>query len=375
MPYEDFFDNTDEQSEAKCALIDIYYTAWAQAMKNNNTDYMTFLDLFAGSGRYGNGKISAPLKVLSEVMNDTKLKNTLVTVFNDKDLINIKTLEKAVRSIPGLEQLKYQPLFLNTATDDELFAALNGVPLSPCLSFVDLWGYKGITIKTVSTLLAGVWGCDCFFFFDYSRVKSGFGNPLALRYLSAIFGEDGVLAVKKDVAGLNLPERELFIVNAIGETLEQAGGKYVIPFRFHTNTGEPTSQYLFFVSKHYYGYDVMKDIIAIENNVASPYVSRFRYTPVHDPQLSLLYGFTPGKEKLSSELLRVFAGQFVSMRTIFSKHNRGTSYTKKDYQDALLELEAKKLITCSPAERKQYTMADNVMITFPPLPHITGCVK
>ena len=53
---------------------------------------LTYIDLFAGPGRYKDGTKSTPLLVIEKAIADPKLRNRLVTMFNDVDENNSQTL-------------------------------------------------------------------------------------------------------------------------------------------------------------------------------------------------------------------------------------------------------------------------------------------
>ena len=56
-------------------------------------------------------------------------------------------------------------------------------------------------------------------------------------------------------------ERELFIVDEMKKALEEMGGKHVLPFRFRNPAGTRTTHHLFFVSKAFRGYEIMRDVM------------------------------------------------------------------------------------------------------------------
>lgn len=355
------FGNADVKRDAKRTLIEAYFIAWAPVMVNRHNEHVTFVDLATGSGGYDSGKPSAPIMVLAGASANQGLKASLVAVFNEKNPQKLEALKESCASVPDVEGLRNPPRFGNFVDEAELIGFLKKGPLSPCLSFVDLWAYGDLTLNVVDTLLAGVWGCDCFFFLDYARLDANSDSETAEQYLVALFGEKHANALREEFSGMSPDDHELHLVNALGEELEARCGKYVIPFKMRT--GRDRDLWVFFVSKHYDGYEVMKTIIAMESKPGGK--PRFAYAEVSDQTLGLLYGFSPKQERLRNQLLRTFAGQFLSVRQIHSKHNMRTRYIKEDYQKGLLKLERKALVTCSPAERRQNTMADNVMVTFP----------
>ena len=47
----------------------------------------------------------------------------------------------------------------------------------------------------------------------------------------------------------------------MGQALRDMGGKFELPFRFHNKCGTRITHHLFFVTKHFKGYSLMKDIM------------------------------------------------------------------------------------------------------------------
>ena len=95
-----FFDEMSEQSEIKALLVKKYFKAWAKVMIGTQKRYPThpqkiaYIDLFAGPGRYRDGKISTPLSVLQLAIEDDEIRQRLVALFNDKDANNTKDLHQ-----------------------------------------------------------------------------------------------------------------------------------------------------------------------------------------------------------------------------------------------------------------------------------------
>lgn len=83
-----------------------YFSAWAQVigghLKNAKDKRIAYIDLFAGPGRYEDGTNSTPLLILENAIADPKLRDNLVTMFNDKDTENSSSLVKAIKVLPGV---------------------------------------------------------------------------------------------------------------------------------------------------------------------------------------------------------------------------------------------------------------------------------
>ncbi len=169
-----FFDELREQSLIKAAIVRDYFWAWAKVIigaqkKYKTGDTIAYIDLFSGPGRDKAGKMSTPLLILETAVQDSDMAERLVTIFNDKDGENSRSLEKAIEQLPGIEHLKHKPLVMNESVGTEIVAMFAKMKLVPTLFFVDPWGYKGLTLKLINSVLKD-WGCDCILFFNYNRI-------------------------------------------------------------------------------------------------------------------------------------------------------------------------------------------------------------
>ena len=75
--------------------------------------------------------------------------------------------------------------------------------LVPTLFFVDPWGYKGMTLRLINSVLKD-WGCDCCFFFNYSRVNAGLGNDAVEKHMDALFGSERASSLRQRFADSTL---------------------------------------------------------------------------------------------------------------------------------------------------------------------------
>jgi three-Cys-motif partner protein len=97
MP-SNFFDESEEQSAIKKAIVSKYFMAWAQviipsAEKHDNR--IAYIDLFCGPDRYKDGTESTPIQILKAAAGHPKLSQMLVTMFNDLDHDNVASLQSA----------------------------------------------------------------------------------------------------------------------------------------------------------------------------------------------------------------------------------------------------------------------------------------
>jgi three-Cys-motif partner protein len=375
MSTTSFFDEQKEQSLIKARIVEKYFWAWAKVIigtikklesEGREVDpRIAYIDLFAGPGRYKDGSKSTPIKVLETGISNPDMQNRLVTVFNDVDAENVSSLHEAINLIPGIEDFKYKPQVINHEVGENIVNTFNERKLVPTLFFVDPWGYKGLSLKLINSVVKN-WGCDCIFFFNYNRINMGLGNAVVEEHMNALFGKIRADQVRQQLKTLKPEERELTVVEAICEALKEMGGEYVLPFRFKHENGKRTSHHLIFVSKHVKGYKIMKDIMAKESSEQNQGVPSFEYNPATCRQ-PLLFEFYRPLDDLEEMLLDTFAGQTITMLEIYDQHHVGRRYISKNYKAALNNLEAKGNITADPPanKRRKNQFADSVKVTFP----------
>lgn len=369
---EGFFEESSEQSAVKATIVAKYFWAWARVViptARTHSGKIAYLDLFAGPGRYKDGTKSTPLLVLERAIQDPDMRKMLVTFFNDADPENARSLSSAIKKLPDIDKLTYQPQVKTSEVGEKIVKAFENVRFVPTLFFVDPWGYKGLSLRLVNSVLKD-WGCDCVFFFNYNRINMGLSNPYVEAHMNALFGKARADVLRARLNVMKPFEREYAILEEIVEALREMGGKYVLPFCFKNEHGNRTSHHLIFVSKHVKGYEIMKDIMARESSSASQGVPSFEYNPA-DERYPLLFELSRPLDELESMLLDGFAGRRLPMRQIYEEHNVGRRYVSRNYKDALIRLEAKGAITANPpagVRRKvkgNVTFADSVIVTFP----------
>lgn len=369
---EKFFDESAEQSRIKAEIVAKYFWAWAKAIKGTvekRNSNIAYIDLFAGPGRYKDGSKSTPILVLERAVDDPYMQKRLKTLFNDRCPEFSSELERAIKNLPGIDKLTHQPFVFTSDVGTEIVKMFQQMRLIPTLFFVDPWGYKGLSLNLIGSVLKN-WGCDCIFFFNYNRINMGLSNPNVKEHMNDLFGEERANDLRNRLQGLEPEEREYEILEAIAESLSDLGGEYVLPFTFKRESGQRTSHHLIFVSKHPLGYKIMKNIMAGYSSETSQGVPSFEYSPATERQ-PLLFELSRSLDDLCDMLLSDFSGQSLTMKEIFDQHNIGKPFIEPNYKDALRLLELKgKIVTDPPAESRRkskglVTFADHVKVTFP----------
>ncbi len=372
MASNSFFDEQTEQSLVKATIVSKYFNVWAKVIISTQKRYpdrsskkIAYIDLFAGPGRYADGTQSTPIKILKNAIETPDIRNRLVTLFNDKDEENSQSLEKAINELPGVEKLKYKPQVENKEVGEEIVKMFEEMSLIPTLFFVDPWGYKGLSLRFVNSVLKD-WGCDCIFFFNYNRINMGLSNPIVKEHMNALFGDERANELRQRLKGLMPYERELLIVEELCQAIKSYGSRYTLPFTFKDARGRRTRHHLIFVSKEFRGYEIMKGIMARESSSRTQDVPSFEYNPADFlPRQSLLFQLSLPLDDLKEMLLEEFAGQTLTMREIYEQHSVDRPYIAQNYKKVLWELEEKGKITAS--NHRKCTFGNSVKATFPNL--------
>lgn len=175
MTDESFFEESSEQSQIKARIVAKYFWAWAKVVipsAKSHGNRIAYIDLFAGPGRFKDGTVSTPMLVLEKALGDADMRKMLVTVFNDKDKDNAKSLTQVINALPGIEQLHHKPQIQSEEVGTEIVKMFEKMRLVPMLFFVDPWGYKGCPWHSLtqcskigaaiaysfSTTIASIWG-------------------------------------------------------------------------------------------------------------------------------------------------------------------------------------------------------------------------
>lgn len=359
-----FFDESTEQSQIKAKIVSDYFLAWAKVITSvQRSDRIAYIDLFAGQGRYADGTISTPIMVLEKAIGDPTLAQRLVAVFNDKDSNMSRSLESAIRLVPGIEKLKHPPKVMNQEVGTEMVKLFETMSLVPTLFFVDPWGYKGLSLQLVNAVVKD-WACECVFFFNYNRINMGLSNALVKEHMDALFGDDAD-DLRNELGSLDPKSRELLIVERLARVLNPDEKRYVLPFRFRRDGGR-TSHHLIFVTKHFLGYDIMKGIMARESSGSQQGVATFEFNPA-DARFPMLFEFNRPVDDLKGMIVEEFGGRTLTFRDLYQSHSVGRPFMEKHYKAVLKELEiSEKLTATKPGgqKRRKGTFPDDVVITF-----------
>jgi three-Cys-motif partner protein len=373
MKNGNFFNEQLEQSLVKSTIVSKYFGVWSKVIISTqkrfpkNSQKIAYIDLFAGPGRYKDGTISTPHKILINAIDDVDLSERLVAVFNDKDETNSQELEKSILEIPNIKSLKHKPEIWNQEVGENIVLKFEKISLIPTLFFVDPWGYKGLSLRLVNSVVKD-WGCDAIFFFNYNRINMGLSNDKVKSHMEALFGVSRSEKLRIELDSKNAVQRELLIIEELCQALKEYGSRFVLPFRFRDSNKKKTSHHLIFVSKNFKGYEIMKEIMAKESTNDEQGVPSFAYDPADlMPKQTLLFKLSRPLDDLKEDLLKIFSKKKMTMYEIYEQHNVDTPYIKKNYKDVLKEFYENGLIEAISNKGKvpkAGTFGDDIIVTF-----------
>jgi three-Cys-motif partner protein len=377
---DEFFATPDERSLAKTKIVANYFGAWARIVlpqaKRHGLDSIAFMDLFSGPGRYQDGKASTPLWILGRAVADPNLYEHLELHFNDKDRHNSTRLEQEIAAFDGIDRLKFRPTVSNAEISTDLLPILKRAEIVPTLFFIDPWGYKGLSLDLLSSAIRG-WGCDCIFFFNFNRINPAIDNEKVDELIDDLFGRERAQLLRQKLVGMSGYAREMMILNEMAEAIYSIGGKFVVPFRFSVRGSSRASHYLIFISKHFRGFHVMKDVMAGVGASSEDDSIRFEFNPAPSQlQLGLIDDFFAAQriQELENMLLEHFRGRNMLVKDAYEEHEiarNGTSFLLRDYKTAIRNLEAVGLVYLDqPPDQRQkrggvVTVGDMRTVFFP----------
>ncbi len=380
MAVHTFFDKASDKSIVKTRIVHEYFGAWFHVLKHKaRSARLAYIDLYCGPGIYGDGSKSTPLLILEQSVNDEDMRNRLVTLFNDDDPDHVCSLEAAVNALPGIERMRYKPVFWNKLVDEQVADHFKQIQLVPTLLFADPWGYKGLSLDLIKCVVQN-WGTDCVFFFNFNRINMHLGQSVMVRNMNALFGERRADELRRQVELIDTPPaREKAIVHAIAEELKTFGVNYAPYFTFTNDSGNKTSHHIILATKAGLADRMMRRIFAKHSSSAEGGVASFGFNPVEKrraagPKQASLFDCLSDPDPiddLGEELLKEFAGHSPRVTEImagYSRRHTGSRFTDSNFKDALKRLLDKNRVTLPEGtSRRAGTLADHITIIFPPI--------
>lgn len=364
---DQFFESQSEQSRVKAKIVSDYFIRWSKVMVNNvkkydsyATDKIIYLDLYSGPGSYDDGSFSTPILILNYALADADMRDHLLCIFNDADEESIKKLENKVVGLPNICDLKYAPKFFQGQVDSSIENWLKNTRMPPTLLFADPFGYKGVTLELINSVLKD-FGGESIFFFNYNRTQSAIKNSKVEGHMDALFGKQRADKLRELENGTG-DQKEEEIINALVDALTEKYGRYYCLFRFPSLKKDMTSHYLVYVTKGALGYEYMQDVMYKNSDYIDSFgIASFKCEPSVSPQLSF---FNPLQD-LAAKLSRDFKGSKKILNSFWLEHSVGSRFIRKNYVEAVKLLGDQGLVSFEGSVPKQRSQcSDKTIICF-----------
>ena len=352
---QDFFLEQSEQSQIKAKIVNSYFTAWSRVMLGHWRGNIAYVDLYCGPGKYKDGNKSVPLILAEQTLATPELKERMQFAFNDVDVQNTQNLEAEIRMLPKGPELLPNIQFANIEVGADFSSYINIPANIPVLSFVDPWGYKGLTVDLVSTLIRNN-GSECIFFFNYNRINMALSsNTFFDDHLEGIFGAAITAKLKRKMQPLSTAQREPAILKALMDALGSSGANYILPFKFYCQEMLRTSHFIVFVTKHRAGYKIMKEIMYANSAKDHDGVASFSYEDTRNFGLpSGQLTFFSKLDDLCNEISTKYAGKRVCINDICNVivNDPSTLLVEANVKDALRRLEVQQTVSIEGRKQK-----------------------
>ena len=355
-------------TKAKHDILRSYLGGWFPKLTLGGKKRVLFLDGFAGRGRYNSGEDGSPLIALKTLLEHSHFRmmadREFVFVFIEGTPANAQELEQVIEDFkreraPWPANVKTQ---VYDSTFEDTAAALIGylqeqkASLAPTFAFIDPFGFKGMRMSTIATLLNHP-SCEVFINFMIMYVN----RFLEQEYMGANMNELFGLDVPSILAGHDIGTRVSHLHDVYARQLEAVGGfPYVQSFAMKNEHGN-IEYYLFHGTRSTDGVALMKYSMWKLDPLGH---FTFDDRSVSD-QLDLGVGAGPDLRPLRAQVLQEFAGRR-NVSTAEIKHfaNVGTLYLPTHLTKVLRDLHKVEGLIAVHRPHPHAQFADGVTVDF-----------
>lgn len=358
-----------EHTRAKHQILEKYLRAWIPIMWKHHRR-ICYFDGFAGWGEYepetpgGERELGSPLIAMKVAQEVYRPDREMICTFIERDSHNFKNLVSVIDRLRPLypDVTIYPDPPIQGEFADEIGAILDSVGgrLIPSFFFIDPFGFSGVPFQLVREILS-IRRTEVFFTFMYRELARFLGRPELEATIDELFGTDRWRECRGQVGGQREHcLRELYIT----QLREQAGVKYVWPFRVRMTEKRQTLYYLIHATNHFKGLDIMKGIM-YHQGAGGTYAYLGPDDAVYRQQMPLLVDDAEDVDSLKTYLLQRFAGETLTYEQVKERSYQETPSIDPHYRRALQGLRKEGKISVTPVSSKKGGLKGSDLITFP----------
>jgi len=341
---QDFFKEQTQSSEVKAKIVSEYFPQYGRILLKRPQHSIRYLDLFAGPGKYGDGRLSTPLLLAQLCAEDPVLCEKAHLIFNDKCYSS--QLEANFNAMFPEHTFRFQPRFGNkiVGEDNAIKIFLNKEPArtnpNPTLLFFDPFGYKGIDTKILAKFLQN-WGNELFLFVNIKRINQAVSVNKFDEMMQALFPTSiDQLRKQRQYSAASVQERlKLIMANLADEFVKALAPSklYHCSFRFQEEDSIATSHFIIHFTKNERGYELVKNVYHTFDNIGATLENDGNYTfDAKKSNLSAGFDFgNPNVKALSLLIAKAYSGQQWTAKALYDDHQKNTKFSWSHYKDTL----------------------------------------
>lgn len=360
--------------EVRYNIIYHYFKVWSQRVVQKIQlegweEKFALVDLCAGEGT-SDTQMGISAHLLQEVTQKKATRSLLSAIINDHSETAIAQLTGEIAAINQIENLTFPPQLNLSSVDQAVKKALLAIRALPTFALLEFWQYEGLTWDWLqSFLLQGK--ADSLLLMDIRAALAALRKKKTPEALVRLLGASKIAQLKEQFKHrLSYPQKEQLLKKAIEQQLQQYLGTKIqrLCFTFYDEKSK-LHQCLYFLTPNPAAYDLMREIFCSHSQIIEDGIGNLSYHPLKGPQrhVSGQTLFNP-MFQLEQELLRTYKSQTLQFIDIYEQHHKGKALIKKNYVDALLNLERKNKITVTRKRvaylPKQQGISDKVFVSF-----------
>lgn len=342
-----FWKTQREESRIKAQVVSDYFPQYCRIVNRGKGEGFTYVDLWAGRGKYDDGSLSTPLLLGDIIAKDCNLRQKVRFVFND--LNNIEILKRNFLERFGDDTFPKEPRWgnFNAENSPVITEYLNRKydPKkinNPALLFFDPFGYAGIDTRSLSNFLKP-WGNEIFLFLNVNRVVPALTNPKMGDHIACMFPKFKDQAIAEVTTAVTDEKRVSLLIKWLATEFKAEIGERLhhCAFKFMESTSRKTSHLIMHFCKHASGYKLVKQVYHDYDNIGAVLNADGTFTfdaKKAYPTGVFDFSMDDNHINLAEDLAVQFAGRQISAAGLIDLHQVKNPYAPTHYVKALRRL-------------------------------------
>ncbi len=331
-------ESVPEQVSVRAAIVADYLSVWGRALLAEQPPAhpalpprLAYLDLYRGPHRGAPAARSVLAAVAARAAEDELVRANLLLLLNDPGPEDPDARRALARDLRPVRALDHSAQVIRRHDWLRITARLEAYRPLGMLVHLEPWGYLGLGGEDLARCLAYP-QAEVLLALRYPLLNMGLSNPLVAAHLDAFWGRERAEALRVAASGASPQSRQVLILQACVERLEELGAAHVQSFRLAVD--HRPAEILLHAARDAEAYGRMKETLAAYSTGCLQGVPDYCY----DPEAARYAGRLPVArplDDLAEELARAYAGRTVVADDLYRRHHLGRPYIRQNYADAL----------------------------------------